>query len=263
MKNSDININIQPNNKTSEKKEPIYVQATKWIVKTISEAKWTKILKVYFVTFFFLATGLAGFFTYNIVKNEEFLTKTAEKIADGSTEEEDIRDFVVTPKVQHLLGVLLYGLDADRVFIFELHNGKKNISGLPFRYADMSYEFANIEKGVDRCYRKYQDVPLNMYTYPNYMYKHKFFIGTSDDIEKIDYEFAKQLKEDGGEYVAMVFINGIEEPLGFLGVSFHKSKNLPSDSVIEGKIKECGGKLSELLDLKAQIKEKVKYEKHY
>lgn len=259
MKNKDINININP----SGKKEPIYTQAAKWITSTIANAKWSKILKVYFVMFFFLATGLASFFAYNIVKNEEFLSKTAEKFADESTEEEDIRDFVVTPKVQHLLGVLLYTLDADRVFIFELHNGKKNISGLPFRYADMSYEFANREKGVDRCYRKYQDVPLNMYTYPNYMYKHKFFIGSSDDIEKIDYEFAKQLKEDGGEYVAMAFINGIEEPLGFLGVSFHKKNNLPSDKVIEEKIKECGGKLSELLDLKAQLKTRVKYEKHY
>ena len=259
MKNKDINININP----STKKEPIYTQVAKWGTSTIANAEWLKILKVYFVTFFFLATALAGFFAFNLVKDEVFISKTAEKIAEDGTEQEDIRDFVVTPKVQHLLGALLYTLDADRVFIFELHNGKKNISGLPFRYADMSYEFANREKGVDRCYRKYQDVPLNMYTYPNYMYKHKFFIGTADDIEKIDYEFAKQLKEDGGEYVAMIFINGIDEPLGFLGVSFHKSVNNPSDQVIETKVRECGGKLSELLDLKAQLKANVKYDKHY
>lgn len=261
MKNNDININI--NSGSNGKKEPIYTQVARWVTSTIANAKWLKILKVYIVTFFFLATGLAAFFTYKMVNDEAFITNTVEKIADNDIQEEDIRDFVVTPKVQHLLGALLYTLDADRVFIFELHNGKKNISGLPFRYADMSYEFANMEKGVDRCYRKYQDVPLNMYTYPNYMYKHKFFIGTADDIEKIDYEFAKQLKEDGGEYAAMVFINGIEEPLGFLGVSFHKSKNNPSDQVIETKVRECGGKLSELLDLKAQLKVKVKYEKHY
>lgn len=258
MKNKDINININPSSNNNSKKEPIYTQVGKWVTSTIANAKWTKIFKVYFVTFFFLATGLACFFTYNIIKNEEFLTNAAEKFAEDAQEQEEIRDFVVTPKVQHLLGVLLYGLDADRVFIFELHNGKKNISGLPFRYADMSYEFANREKGVDRCYRKYQDVPLNMYTYPNYMYKNKFFIGTADDIEKIDYEFAKCLKEDGGEYVSMVFLNGIEEPLGFLGVSFHNKINLPNVKLIEEKMRECGGKLSELLDLKAQLKTKGK-----
>lgn len=253
MKNKDINININP----SGKKEPIYTQAVKWVTSTIANAKWMKILKVYFVMFFFLATGLAGFFTYNIVKNEEFLSRTAEKfVEDGDTEEEDIRDFIVTPQVQHDISVLLYTLGADRVFIFELHNGKKNISGLPFRYADMSYEVTNRERGVVRCYRKYQDVPLNMYTYPNYMYKNKFFIGAIDDIDKIDYEFAKQQKEDGGKYGAMVYLNGLEEPLGFLGISFHRTDNLPSDKVIEEKMKECGGKLSELLDLKAQLKKK-------
>ena len=250
MKNNDINININ-----SGKKEPIYTQVAKWFTSTISNAKWSKILKVYFVTFFFLATGLAGFFAYNIIKNETFLSKTAEKFADdGTTEEEDIRDFIVTPQVQHDIGVLLYSLEADRVFIFELHNGKKNISGLPFRYADMSYEVTNREAGVNRCYKKYQDVPLNMYTYPNYMFKHKFFIGTADEIQSIDYEFGKCLKEDGGKYVGMIYLNGTEEPLGFLGISFHRSDNLPSDEKIKEKLKECGGKLSELLDLKVQIK---------
>lgn len=249
MKNNDINININP----SGKKESIYTQIVKWVTSSISSAKWSKILKVYFVMFFFLATGLIGFFAYNIIKNEDFITNTAEKISHD-TQEEDIRDFVVTPKVQHLLGALLYTLDADRVFIFELHNGKKNISGLPFRYADMSYEFANREKGINRCFKKYQDVPLNMYTYPNYMYKHKFFIGATDDIEKIDYEFAKCLREDDVEYISIFFLNGIEEPLGFLGVSFHSTKNLPSDKLIEEKVRECGGKLSELLDLKVQLK---------
>ena len=76
------------------------------------------------------------------------------------------------------------------------------------------------------------------------------------ELEKIDYDFAKQLKEDGGKYVSMVYLNGIEEPLGFLGVSFHNMNNLPSDEVIEARMRECGGKLSELLDLKAQLKKK-------
>ena len=245
-------------NSNTKERGPWYTKFFEWYVNTVGKASFMKILKVFFVTFFFLAIGLASFFAYNMVKNETFLNEAAEKFGNDETEEEDIRDFVVTPKVHHLLGVLLYTLGADRVFIFELHNGKKNISGLPFRYADMSYEFANRENGVDRCYRKYQDVPLNMYTYPNYMYKHKFFIGTADDIEKIDYEFAKQLKEDGGEYVGMVFLNGIEEPLGFLGISFHDRKNVPDDKVTEEKLKECGGKLSELLDLKAQLKNRGK-----
>ena len=252
MKNKDINININQGGK----KEPVHTQVARWVTSTIANAKWSKILKVYFVMFFFLATALGGYFTYNIVNNEKFITKTSDRMWDdeGTTEEENLRDFVVTPKVQHDIAVLMYSLDADRVFIFELHNGKRNISGLPFRYADMSYEVANRENGVNRCYRRYQDVPLNMYIFPTHMYKEKFFIGSGDDIEKIDYEFAKSLKEDGGKYLSFIYLNGTDEPIGFLGISFHRNTNLPDNSVIENKMKACGRTISELLDLKVQLK---------
>jgi hypothetical protein len=251
MENKDINININP----SSKKEPIYTQVAKWVTSTIANAKWTKILKVYFVMFFFLATALIGYFTYNVIQNEEFIAKTSDKMLDGDTKkEEDLRDFVVTPKVQHDIAVLMYSLDADRVFIFELHNGKRNISGLPFRYADMSYEAANRENGVDRVYRKYQDVPLNMYVFPTYMYKEKFFVGTADSVEEIDYDFGKSMKEDGGKYVSFIYLNGTYEPLGFLGISFHRSENLPDKKVIEAKMKAYGNTISELLDLDVQLR---------
>lgn len=252
MKNKDINININQGGK----KEPVHTQVARWVTSTIANAKWSKILKVYFVMFFFLATALGGYFTYNIVKNEAFITKTSDRMWDdeGTAEKENLRDFVVTPKVQHDIAVLMYSLDADRVFIFELHNGKRNISGLPFRYADMSYEAANRENGVDRCYRKYQDVPLNMYTFPTYMYKEKFFVGTADEVEAFDYDFAKCMKEDGGKYVSFIYLNGTDEPLGFMGISFHRTDNLPDDKMIEDKMKAYGRTISELLDLKVQSK---------
>ena len=253
MKNNDINININP----SGKKEPIYTQVARWVTSAIANAKWSKIIKVYFVMFFFLATALAGFYAYNMAKSETFISKTADKFASVN-EEEDLRDFIVTPKVQHDIDVLLYTLNADRVFIFEFHNGKKNISGLPFRYADMSYEVANREAGVDRCYKKYQDMPLNMYTYPAYLFKNKMFIGKVDEIEKTDYDFAKSIKEEGGEYVAICYLNGIDEPLGFLGISFHRTDNIPDEKLIESRLREYGGKINELLDLKAQLKNRKK-----
>lgn len=248
MKNNDINININ-----QDKKEPIYTQVGKWFSETVANAKWSKIAKVYFVMFFFLATALAAFYTYNIVRNEVFISEMSKKIINNSKKEEELRDFVVTPKVQHDIEVLLYSLDADRVFIFELHNGKKNMSGLPFRYADMSYEITNRERGIVRCYKKYQDVPLNMYTYPNHMFKDKFFIGTADEIQDIDFDFGKSVKEEGGEYISMVYLNGTDDPLGFLGVSFHRQDNLPSDKVIETKLKAYGITISELLDLQSQL----------
>ena len=213
-KNNDININL---NQPGGEKASSIVKVVKNVTDAVSNAKWTKIVKVYLVMFFFLATLLGGFYIYNVVTDKELVKETAHKMMQEK-KEESIRDYVVTPKVQKDIEILLYTLNADRVFIFELHNGKKNISGLPFKYADMSYEVANIERKVDRCYTKYQDVPLTMYKYPDYMHKKKLMIGTIDDIEKVDYEFAKCIREDGGEYLAMVYLNGTDGHLGFLVV---------------------------------------------
>ena len=250
MKNNDININL---NQPGGEKISSIAKAFENVTEAIADTKWTRIVKVYFVVFFFLATALGGLFIYNITTDKEAMHQTAMKMMQAK-KEEGIRDYVVTPRVQKDIEVLLYTLNADRVFIFELHNGKKNISGLPFKYADMSYEVANRERGVDRCYTKYQDVPLTMYKYPDYMHKKKFMIGTVNDIEKIDYEFAKCIREDGGEYLAMVYINGTDGPLAFLGVSYHDPKFAPSDEIIEEKLKSYSKTIGELIDLKVQLK---------
>ena len=251
MKNNDENINLSKS--IEEKKVSAIVNIGKSIVDTIANAKWTRIVKVYLVMFFFLATALGGLFIYNLETDKEVMHKTAMKMVQEK-KEESIRDYVVTPKVQKDIEILLYSLNADRVFIFELHNGKRNVSGLPFKYADMSYEVANRERGIDRCYTKYQDVPLTMYKYPDYMHKKKFMIGSIEEIEKVDYEFAKCIKEDGGEYLALIYINGSDgQPLLFIGISFHKKEYVPSDEVIEEKLKSYGKSIGELIDLKVQM----------
>ena len=250
MKNNDININV--NQSSAEPKVSVVTKTFNNVINSIANASWKSILKVFIVVFFFLATLLGGFYIYNVVTDKELVKETAHKMMQDKREE-GIRDHVVTPKVQKDIEILLYSLNADRVFIFELHNGKKNISGLPFKYADMSYEVANRDRGIDRCYTKYQDVPLTMYKYPDYMHKKKLMIGTIDDIEKVDYEFAKCIREDGGEFLAMIYLNGTDGPLGFLGISFHDKKYAPTEEVIEEKLKSYGKSISELIDLKVQL----------
>lgn len=251
MKNNDININL--NQPGGDNKASSIVKNVKNVFDTIAKAKWTRIVKVYFVVFFFLATALGCLFLYNIATDKEAMHQTAMKMVQEK-KKEGIRDFVVTPKVQKDIEILLYSLNADRVFIFELHNGKENISGLPFKYADMSYEVANIERGVDRVFAKYQDVPLTMYKFPEYLHRKKILIGTVEDIERVDYEFAKCIREDGGKYLAMIYVNGSDgQPLLFIGISFHKKEYAPADEIIEEKLKSYGKTIGELIDLKVQM----------
>ena len=246
MENSDININIVPQ---EVDKSPWYARSLKWYIKSISDTSFLKILKVIFVTIFFLAAALASFYAYKVVSDAELLKMTTEKIASTS-EVENIRDFVVTPKIQHELEILVYSLNAERAFVFELHNGKKNTSGLPFRFADMSYEIVNEEKRVDKVAIEFQNIPLTLYKYPHYLQKQKVMIGTVEEIEMIDEDFARHIKDIGGKYLGMIYLNNNGTPIGFLCVSYHSLEDVPSKEVINNKLTEYGKMITHLLDLR-------------
>ena len=183
---------------------------------------------------------------------KEYVIRTIKR---NKKEKEKIRTDV-TPERQASINRILYSLDADRVFIFECHNGVTNPSGLPFEFANMNYEVSNRERGVDRVYYKYKDVPLTMYTFPNYMRNNKFFIGTINELSKLDYEFAKHMKEDGGRFTAFIYLSHGDGPLGFLGISFHDMSRVPRHNLIENKIKAYGISIATLLDLKKQQEKK-------
>lgn len=256
MKNSDINININP--QYEEKKASIYTQVAKWLSSTIADAKWYKIFKFYFVTFLFLTTMLLFYVAYRASSNDEVVKSAALKIS-STEKEENIRDFVVTPKIQHDLEVLVYTINADRAFLFELHNGKKNTSGLPFRFADMTYEETNENRKVEKVAMQFQNIPLTLYKYPHYLQKKGMIIGTVDDIEKIDKDFASHIKEIGGVYLGMIYISKRGLPLGFLCVSYHSMDDVPNIDVIDRKLNEHDKALAQLLDLQTQIN--LSYEK--
>ncbi|MBO5633117.1 MAG: hypothetical protein J5965_29005 [Aeriscardovia sp.] len=250
MKNNDININL---NQPGGEKASTVVKAVKNVTDAISNAKWTRIVKVYLVMFFFLATLLGGFFAYKFISDKDAMHETSMNLV-RSQKEDNIRDFIVTPKIQNDLKLLTYTLNADRAFLFELHNGKKNTSGLPFIFADMSYEEVNEEKKVDRIAMQFQDIPLTLYKYPSYLQKQKMIIGTIDEIEKIDSEFANHIKSVGGVYLGMIYISSSGTPLGFLCVSYHKYEDVPDQALIEKKLNEHDKTLTQLLDLDIVMK---------
>lgn len=249
MKNNDININV---NQPSGENVSSIVKAFKNVTNTIANAKWSRILKVYFVMFFFLVTILGGFFVYKLESDEEAMHQAAISIANAQ-KEENIREYTVTPKIQHDLEVLTYTINADRAFLFELHNGKKNISGLPFRFADMTYEEVNENRKVDKVAMQFQDIPLTLYKYPHYLQKKKIIIGTVDEIEEIDKDFAGHIREIGGTYLGMIYISNRGIPLGFLCVSYHDMNDVPSKEIVERKLKEYDMALTQLLDLQTQM----------
>ena len=201
---------------------------------------------------------LSGLFMYKVFINEEFVSALAHKmsLSNGSYEENSlkIRSDVVTPRIQKELDVLCYSLNADRAFLFELHNGKKNASGLPFRFADMSYEEPNEDRQVERVAMQFQDIPLTLYKYPHYLAQHKYLYGSVSEIAKVDDAFADHIARVGGKYLGMYYLTNNGLPLGFLCVSFHEKPDI-EEEIVKQKLEQYGKAITLLLDLNEQIKD--------
>ena len=251
MKNNDIDINL--NRPARYDKVSSLAKAFKIIADTIAEATWMRIVKVYLVMFFFLATALGGFFIYRFTIDEDAMHQAAMRLTNAE-KEENMRDFVITPKIQKNLDAILYTLNADRAYLLEMHNGKKNTTGLPFRYMDLSYETTNLESKASKVGMQYQNVPTTLHKFPYYLQEHKLYIGSIEDFKKIDLDLGKQMEGNFAKYVALVALNSDGTPLGFLGISWCDTNNVPDKAVIKSKLLTYDKIFSQLLDMRIQMK---------
>ncbi len=255
---SIVNVNVSAPGKNSGDKGGFnkYVSAFKEGFNFLASASLLSFVKVVSIVIVSLAITFTAIMCYRAITSDAFMTALANKITEQSEEKEavslDIRDDKVTPKIQKEIEILCYTLSADRVFIFEMHNGKRNSSGLPFRFADMSYEEVNDAKNIDRIAIKYQNVPLTLYKFPHYVAEHGYMFGTIEDVAKVDVGFADEIKESGGNYLAVIYITSNGTPLGFLGVAFH-NKPAFQDEYIKGIIESHSRVITPLLDLRMQF----------
>lgn len=257
-----INVNVSDPGK-SEKKSGgnKYVGAAKDVYNFVMSISILSAIKFVVFTIIALFLIVSFRFAYNAANNDEFINAIATKIEASKNEQEEfnlgIRTDKVTPKIQKELSMLCYSLNADRAFIFELHNGKRNATGLPFRYADMSYEEINEEKNVESVAMQFQDIPLTLYKYPHYLAEHRYVYSNVASFAEIDNGFAKHVERIGGRYLAMMYLTSRGLPLGFLCISFH-DEPIESDTLIRMKIEQYGKIITPLLDLSAQLKETKK-----
>lgn len=250
MKNRNININIQPA-KSDDSKLSAFAKSWKQLFTWIANAPTLRLFKVTIFIILLVSAIIVSIFCYHAFQDKNIVKATASRLLDQKAE--NIRDFTVTPKIQKELSTLVYILNADRAFLFELHNGKKNTTGLPFRYADMTYEETNEDRKIDKVAMNFQNIPLTLYKYPNYLQNKKMLIGSVEEIENIDHEFANHIRACNGEYLAMIYLNDNGVPLGFLCVSFHDKETMPNREYVVRKMEEYGKSFTQLLDFDIQM----------
>lgn len=256
---SVINVNVSDPNRSEHRGLSKYLSIFEEAFSFVTKASAKSLSKFFITLTTVIILVVGGRILYNAAGNEKVMDAISDWIAEQSinTEEKgmEIRQDITTPAIQKELRLLCYTLNADRVFLFELHNGKKSAGGLPFVYADMSYEEVNIEKCLEYVGTEFQNIPLTLYKYPNYIFHKRYEYATLEEISEIDMAFAKHIEAIGGKYLATIYITIHGKPLGFLCASFH-SEPVLTDAVIKDKMENSARILKPLLDLETQLNKK-------
>lgn len=214
------------------------------IVKVISKYGFFKILQALFVIAAFLY----------IIHNVSRIPEIVETVFSNHTEEVQIEHDAaietrraIKPTVDSLLADCVNSLKCDRAFILEMHNGTNNTAGLPFIYAEMTYEITS--GNVDHIDEDYMSVNLSRFSFPLYLEKRYMFMGTTEELKLIDDKLAKRLSSNDVTYIAIMSMHCVDNELGYFGVSYCGSEPADRHKIIES-LSVTSQKLAILLDSK-------------
>lgn len=151
------------------------------------------------------------------------IDKTVQKAINNHTEAEiEAHDRAVekryenSPKIDQILNEVLYKYGADRVCVVEMHNGTKNVAGLPFIYGEMTYEVCR--DGILPVDADYTQFNLSRLSFPAFMFEHNAFCGGIADLGRIDEKFAERLLVNNSTFLCGYTLHGSDNVIGYFGV---------------------------------------------
>lgn len=150
------------------------------------------------------------------------------------------------PKIDNMLEYTLSKTDCDRVFVIEMHNGTNNTAGLPFVYGEMTYE--TVREGVTHIDEDYTSLNLSRFSFPLFVNRHHYWIGTIEELRRADPKIAQRLASNDVTYLALIDIHGVKNELGFFGITYCNGRQPKSREEIITVLMEESQKLSTLLD---------------
>lgn len=147
--------------------------------------------------------------------------------------------------IRMIFNRILPTLDADRVWLIELHNGAKNLTtGLPFLYGDMRIEA--VSDGVLNVDEEYTDFSLSKYPFIAKIFEDGYFYGHIESMREFDERLYYKFKSNDVNEIALLALYQGDKPLGVLGISFCGDKQMDASAV--GKtIRKCGVQIATLL----------------
>lgn len=153
---------------------------------------------------------------------------------------------LITDDVNNILTNVYKETGANKSFIFEFHNGNKNLTGMPFYFMDMTYERLDSTCAIPTKYN-WIDVSLSYYSFIPYAYETGYFVGSVDEIMKYDELFAYKLKSENVHYLAALLLYGKKEPIGIIGVTSDKPF-AGDDKTILNELTKAAQRITPMLD---------------
>lgn len=194
-----------------------------------------KILKAILIIGFFL------YIIYNVNNFNTFIEKVINKSIDNAVqteliaygekqkeEHDEAMEYrkIANEQIPKIIDDIMIRTNCDRVFIMEVHNGTKSISGLPFTYGNVTYEKDNTN--IMAIADDYNNIVLSRFPFLLYIEENKTWSGTMDELMQLDKNLAMRLKSNNANYLFLVRLQGKSEMLGYLGITY--CNHIPSDN---------------------------------
>lgn len=179
------------------------------------------------------------------ITSSDLIDKALQSLTEKSRDLDNFRK-ELNPKINALLDKTRLETRADRAFIFEYHNGTSSLIGIPFLYVDMTYE--SYGSGILPYVDEFSKLNTSKFPIFEYVQTHKYWNGTIEQLEKIDFRFSSRLKTEGIKYV---FIRAIPtENTGCTVLAYNSDIKLGQKEISDIRYNQgiLGHSLSQLFD---------------
>ena len=241
QKNEDINITINNSD-----------HVLTWIERLLKLLKEYGPIKIIGATFLLIFMSAIVYFCFNITD----AIKTYRLIQQEIHSELIDKRIEIGPKIQTLTDKLVFGVNASRVIVLELHNGNENTNGLPFSKCTATYESLNV--GVMPISGQYQNINMSLLPFTMKLYHDGYWCGDTEKLLEIDRGLYYKFKSNGTEHFSACVIEGIDnKPVAFMIVSFDKcfeELNNHDCSITRDNIRHVAMELAVLLEVGRLIK---------
>lgn len=177
-----------------------------------------------------------GLFTWFLIKwiliREEKQEKKIDQLIDRITnnmptppkeDEHNLNEYARNAnRVQQLTYFLLNEFDADRVSIFEYHNGGKTLAGISFNKCSNTYEA--LAMGIDGKYNELQQIPISINFLWNKLLEQQkpILIGDIEILKEHDETIYFALKGKSiKSYYSQLIVDYNSRPIGFMTIEYY------------------------------------------